>query len=104
MTAKQAVVRRAAGAALALALGLIVVGSIAAAGGRGDRTPPTSPTNLRVTNVSHKSVTLAWDPSTDRSSFSYSVNVNGVSWTVPQTQTTFTVHLAELVDIIRDVA
>jgi len=32
-------------------------------------------TNLRVTSLSHKSVTLAWDPSTDNSgSFSYSVN------------------------------
>jgi hypothetical protein len=90
MTAKNAVVRRAAGAALALVLGLVVVGSVAAAG-RGDRTPPTTPTNLRVTSVSHKSVTLAWDPSTDKSSFSYSVNVNGLSWTVPQTQTTYTV-------------
>jgi chitodextrinase len=89
MTAKRAV-RRAAGAALALVLALVVVGSVAAAG-RGDRTPPTTPTDLRVTSVSHKSVTLAWDPSTDKSSFSYSVNVNGVSWTVPQTQTTFTV-------------
>jgi fibronectin type 3 domain-containing protein len=91
MTAKKAVVRRAAGAALALVLALVVVGSVAAATRR-DRTPPTTPTNLRVTSVSHKSVTLAWDPSTDRSSFSYSVNVNGLSWTVPQTQTTFTVN------------
>jgi hypothetical protein len=90
MTEKNAVVRRAAGAALALILALGVVGSVAAAG-RGDRTPPTTPTNLLVTSVSHKSVTLTWDPSTDKSSFSYSVNVNGLSWTVPQTQTTYTV-------------
>ena len=90
MAAKKTVVRRAAGAGLALVLALVVVGSVAAAG-RGDRTPPTTPTDLRVTSVSHKSVTLAWNPSTDKSSFSYSVNVNGVSWTVPQTQTTFTV-------------
>jgi fibronectin type 3 domain-containing protein len=90
MTAKKAVARRVAGAGFALVLALVVVGSVAAAG-RGDRTPPTTPTNLRVTSVSHKSVTLAWNPSTDKSSFSYSVNVNGVSWTVPQTQTTFTV-------------
>ena len=90
MAAKKTVVRRAAGAGLALVLALVVVGSVAAAG-RGDRTPPTTPTNLQVTSVSHKSVTLAWNPSTDKSSFSYSVNVNGLSWTVPQTQTTFTV-------------
>jgi Fibronectin type III domain len=90
MTVKKAVVRRTAGAAVALVLALVVVGSVAAAG-RGDRTPPTTPTNLRVTSVSHTSVTLAWNPSTDKSSFSYSVNVNGLSWTVPQTQTTYTV-------------
>ena len=91
MKAKKATVRRSAGGALALVLALVVVGSVAAAGGRGDRTPPTTPTNLRVTSVSHKSVTLTWNPSTDKSSFSYSVNVNGLSWTVPQTQTTYTI-------------
>ena len=89
MTAKKVVVRRTAGAALALVLALVAVGSVAASG-RGDRTPPTTPTNLRVTSVTQTSVTLAWDPSADRSSFSYSVNVNGLSWAVPQTQTTFT--------------
>jgi len=74
MTAKKAGVRRAAGAGLALVLALVGVGSVAAATAR-DRTPPTTPTNLRVTSLSHKSVTLAWDPSTDNSgSFSYSVN------------------------------
>jgi hypothetical protein len=90
MTAKHAAVRRAAGAALALVLALVVVGPVAAA--RGDRTPPTTPTNLRVTSLSHKSVTLAWDPSTDKSgSFSYRVNKDGQSFTVPQTQTTYTI-------------
>src|SRR5688572_19390461 len=66
MTAGKAVVRRAAAAALAPVLALAVVGPVAA-GPRGDRTPPTTPTNLRVTSLSHKSVTLAWDPSTDNS-------------------------------------
>jgi chitinase len=48
-----------------------------------DRTPPTTPTNLRVTSLSHKSITLAWDPSTDNSgSFSYSVNKDGQNFTV----------------------
>jgi chitodextrinase len=91
MTVKKAVVRRAAGAALALVLGLVVVGSVTAATAR-DRTPPTAPTNLRVTSLSHKSVTLAWNPSTDNSgSFSYSVNKDGQSFTVPQTRTTYTI-------------
>lgn len=90
MTAKKVVVRRTAGAALALVLTLVVVGPVAAANPRGDRTPPTTPTNLRVTSVGQTSVTLAWSPSTDKSSFSYSVNMNGLSFTVPQTQTTYT--------------
>jgi hypothetical protein len=88
MTAKQAVVRRAAGAALALVLGLVVVGPVAA--GKkpppptGDKTPPTTPTNLHVTSLGQTSVTLAWDPSTDNSgSFSYSVNKDGQGFTVP---------------------
>jgi fibronectin type 3 domain-containing protein len=90
MTARKVVVRRAAGAALALALALVVVGSVAAAAR--DRTPPTTPTNLRVTSLGHTSVTLAWDPSTDNSgSFSYSVNKDGQSFTVPQTRTTYTI-------------
>jgi hypothetical protein len=58
MKAKKAVVRRSAGAVLAVVLASVVVGSVAAAG-RGDRTPPTTPTNLRVTSLSQKSVTLA---------------------------------------------
>jgi fibronectin type 3 domain-containing protein len=90
MTARKVVVRRAAGAALALALALVVVGSVAAAAR--DRTPPTTPTNLRVTSLGHTSVTLAWDPSTDNSgTFSYSVNKDGQSFTVPQTRTSYTI-------------
>jgi chitodextrinase len=86
---KKAAVGRAAGAALALVLALVVVGSAAAAR---DRTPPTTPTNLRVTSLTHTSVTLAWDPSTDNSgSFSYSVNKDGQGFTVPQTRTTYTI-------------
>jgi chitodextrinase len=89
MTAKKVVLRRAVGAAVALVLTLTVVGSVAAA--RGDRTPPTTPTNLHATNVGQTSVTLAWSPSTDKSSFSYSINVSGLSVTVPQTQTSYTI-------------
>jgi hypothetical protein len=89
MTATGAVVRRAVGAALALVLALVVVGSVAAAR---DRTPPTTPKNLRVTNLTQTSVTLAWNPSTDNSgSFSYSVYKDGQAFTVPQTQTSYTI-------------
>jgi chitodextrinase len=90
MAGKQAVVRRAAGAVLVVVLGLVVVGSVAARGR--DRTPPTTPTNLRVTNLTQTSVTLAWNPSTDNSgSFSYSVNKDGQGFTVPQSQTAYTI-------------
>jgi Fibronectin type III domain len=89
MTAKMVVLRRAVGAGVALVLALGFVGSVAAA--RGDRTPPTTPTNLHATSVGQTSVTLAWNPSTDKSSFSYSINVNGLSVTVPQTQTSYTI-------------
>jgi chitodextrinase len=96
MTAKKAVVRHAAGAALALVLALAVAGPVAA--GKkpppttGDKTPPTTPTNLRATSLGQTSVTLAWDPSTDNSgSFSYSVNKDGQGFTVPQGQTTYTI-------------
>jgi chitodextrinase len=96
MTAKKVVLRRAVGAAVALVLALAVAGPVAA--GKkpppptGDKTPPTAPTNLRVTSLSQTSVTLAWDASTDNSgSFSYSVNKDGQGFTVPQTQTSFTI-------------
>src|SRR6187401_792926 len=86
----KAVMRRGSGAALALVLALVVVGSAAAA--RRDQTPPTTPTNLRVVSLSHTSVTLAWNASTDNSgSFSYSVNKDGQGFTVPQTRTSYTI-------------
>jgi chitodextrinase len=95
MTAK-AVVRRLAGAALALVLALAVAGPVTA--GKkpppppGDKTPPTTPTNLHVTNLTQTTVTLAWNASTDNSgSFSYSVNKDGQGFTVPQGQTTYTI-------------
>ena len=96
MTAKKVVLRRALGAAVALVLALAVAGPVAAgkkpSPTTGDKTPPTTPTNLRVTGLGQTSVTLAWDASTDNSgSFSYSLSKDGQGFTVPQGQTTFTV-------------
>jgi hypothetical protein len=56
-----------------------------------DRTPPTKPTNLRVTSKTAHNITLAWNPSTDNSgSFTYKVWVSyGFTHTVSQTQTSF---------------
>jgi chitodextrinase len=60
-----------------------------------DRKPPTKPANLRVTSLTAHNVMLAWNPSTDDSgTFSYRVFVSyGFTYTVPQTQTTFSVGL-----------
>jgi chitodextrinase len=55
-----------------LAVLVSLLTSVAAIAAPRDRTPPTTPTNLRVTAVSSTSVTLAWNPSTDNSgSFFY---------------------------------
>jgi chitodextrinase len=96
MTAKKIAVRRAAGAAVALVLALAVAGPVAAGKKppptNGDKTPPTTPTNLRVTSLGQTSITLAWDASTDNSgSLTYSVNKDGQGFTVPQTQTSYTI-------------
>ena len=59
-----------------------------------DRTPPTAPTNLRVTATTEHSVTLAWGPSTDNSGrFSYVICCpGGTNVTVSQTVTS---HMLE---------
>jgi chitodextrinase len=94
MTARKTAGRRAASAGFAIVLALVVVGSVAAATKppRGDRTPPTTPTNLQATNLSQESVTLTWNPSTDNSgSVTYVVYKDGQGFTVPQGQTTYTI-------------
>jgi chitodextrinase len=82
---------RAAACVAAAALTIAVAGPAGAARPRPDRTPPTTPTNLRVTAVTHTSVALAWNPSTDNSStFWYVVWAPGRSgvWSVNHPQTT----------------
>jgi len=63
-----------------------------------DRTPPTKPTNLRVTSLTSYNLSLAWNPSTDNSgSFSYKVVISdGATYTLPQTQTTFNYFVAPI--------
>lgn len=58
----------------------------------GDRTPPTTPTSLRVTATGARSVSLAWNPSTDKSRIAtYRIyRSGGYEFRVPGTQTTFT--------------
>lgn len=59
------------------ALLLLLTSATAFAVAPRDRTPPTTPTHLRVTAVSPTSVSFAWDPSTDNSgSFFYVLSSN----------------------------
>lgn len=83
-------------ASLAATVLLLAVGAPASAGRprpQPDQTPPTAPTTLRVTAVTHTSISVAWDPSTDNVGvISYVVwydGMNGVqAATAPQTSTT----------------
>jgi Fibronectin type III domain len=96
MTGKKAAAPRAAGAALIVVLALAVVGPVAAgkkpSPPTGDKTPPTTPTNLQAEDLTHTSVTLTWNPSTDNSgSVTYTVYKDGQPFTVPQGQTSYTI-------------
>jgi chitodextrinase len=74
-----------------LVLALVSVTTASAAVSR-DRTPPTTPKNLRVTASGPTSVSLAWDASTDNSSnWYYCVKLSGQGcFRVDQPRTTFT--------------
>ena len=96
MIGMKAAAPRAAGAALVVVLALAVVGPVAA--GKkpppptGDKTPPTTPTNLQADDLTQTSITLTWNPSTDNSgSVTYTVYKDGQPFTVPQGQTSYTV-------------
>lgn len=66
----------AAGIAVGLACSLLLVAAPASA--VRDRTPPTTPSDLRITASTATSVSLAWDASTDNSpNFWYCVQTNG---------------------------
>jgi chitodextrinase len=79
-------------AALALLLSIVLGASIASAAPR-DRTPPTTPTNLRVTGMTAYSVSLAWSPSTDNSgSVTYTIccaNVSSETFPGPASSRTY---------------
>jgi len=86
---------RTARVAAILVLLMSIFGTSSALAAR-DRQAPTKPTNLHVTSLTSYQLELAWNPSTDNSgTFSYRVVVsNGSTYTVPQTQTTFTQFVA----------
>src|SRR5690349_13256053 len=72
--------------------------SSAAPAGKGDKSAPTTPSNLVVTNITTTTVSLWWQGSTDNSgSLSYKVSINNLNnsaynsvATVAQTQTSYT--------------
>jgi hypothetical protein len=86
-------------AAVALLAVLLFSGTTTSAA-KGDRSAPTTPTNLVVTAITETTVALKWNPSTDNSGkFSYQVKINLLNSssynslaTVSQTQTTYTVR------------
>lgn len=75
---------------------VLIIGSLAIAtpaGAARDRTAPTTPTDLRITASTSTSVSLAWDASSDTSSFYYCVQRNGdgcIRVDPPRTTVTFT--------------
>jgi chitodextrinase len=86
-------------AILAVTAALLFNGSTSsAAGGKGDRSAPTAPSNLVVTAITTTSISLSWQGSTDNSGkFSYRVRINNLNnsaynslATVSQTQTSYT--------------
>jgi chitodextrinase len=83
--------------AMILAVLILFFGASPALAAR-DRTAPTRPSNLRVTSATSYQVSLAWDASSDNSGvFSYRVVISdGSTYTVPQTQTTFTHFVAPI--------
>ena len=77
---------------------VLVLNSSALSAGKGDKSAPTTPTNLMVTAITETTVTLSWNPSSDNSGkFSYRLKINNLSnsaynsiTTISQTQTTYT--------------
>lgn len=75
-------------------LSLAAVGSEAWAAR--DRTPPTTPTNLRVTAVSPTSVSFAWNPASDNSGSFFYVLFSGNTAVANASQTATTLTLTGL--------
>jgi len=66
--------------ATAIVLVFALVLAVTPASAARDRTPPTTPTNLQVTGMTAYSVSLAWNPSTDKSgSVTYTICCANVS-------------------------
>jgi chitodextrinase len=76
-----------------LIVGALMFTFAAERGRAADRTRPTRPTNLRATQITSSSASLAWNPSTDNSgSFTYILQelTTAQSQAIPHTQTSYT--------------
>lgn len=85
---------------LALALAFLLSGSPVSAG-KGDKSAPTTPTNLQATAITDSTVSLTWNGSSDNSGkFSYRLKITNLTnsafnsiATISQTQTSYTAKL-----------
>ena len=84
-------VRRTVWAASVLVISLVLIGAAPAGKKPTDKTPPTTPTNLRITASGPASISLAWNASTDNSgNWWYCVRRDGLGcFRVNPPQTTF---------------
>jgi len=89
-------------AVLVLIVGLLFTGSPASSAGKGDRSAPTTPTNLAASNITDRSVNLSWNASSDNSGkWSYRVrmtnlgNSTTVLASVSQSQTAYSAKYLE---------
>jgi hypothetical protein len=85
-------------ALMVLIVGLLIKGSTTTSAAKGDRSAPTTPTNLGAGTVTETSVALSWNASSDNSGkWSYKVRISNLKnslessiGTVSQSQTTYT--------------
>jgi chitodextrinase len=76
--------------AAALAVAVLAIAAPSASAAARDRTPPTTPTNVRVVSVTEDSITIAWNASTDNSGRIHAYIAGGIYHPGTSTTKTFT--------------
>jgi len=76
--------------AVLVALAVLAVAAPCASAAARDRTPPSTPTNVRVVAVTEDSITIAWDASTDNSGTIHAYIAGGIYHPGTSTTKTFT--------------
>src|SRR5215212_11912665 len=85
-------------AIVGLTAALLFNGATSSAAGKGDKSAPTAPSNLVVTNITTTTISLSWQGSTDNSGkLSYKLKINNLNnsaynslATISQSQTSYT--------------